>query len=128
MIAEMGTPLGLLNSEEMQGQLTAGAVNRELGCAPLEPSVQSHFSPFQLSAFLGGFLSRPSHQTVLSSRLWTTLVKIVFFWVEISALGLDFMLVPGATPKKPFSGLIAHRRPSGPMRSQAMSSPTVQTL
>ena len=30
IIAEMGTPLGLLNSEEMQGQLTAGAVNRGL--------------------------------------------------------------------------------------------------
>ena len=44
------------------------------------------------------------------------------------ALGFVSMPVPGATPKKPASGLIAHRRPSGPGRSQAMSSPTVHTL
>ena len=31
MIAEIGTPAGLLNSDEMQGQLIAGAVNLELG-------------------------------------------------------------------------------------------------
>ena len=69
MMAEMGTPVLLSNSGLMQGQFTAGAVKRELGCAPLLPSVQSHFSPFQFSAFLGGFLSMPSHHTVLSSRL-----------------------------------------------------------
>ena len=34
-------------------------------------------------------------------------------------------LVPGTTPKKPFSGFTAHSRPSGPGRSHAMSSPTV---
>jgi hypothetical protein len=32
--------------------------------------------------------------------------------------------VPGATPKKPASGLIAQRRPSGPIFIHAMSSPT----
>ncbi len=37
-------------------------------------------------------------------------------------------LVPGATPKNPFSGLTAHSRPSCPIRSHAMSSPTVQTF
>jgi hypothetical protein len=41
------------------------------------------------------------------------------------AFGLLLALVPGATPKKPFSGLIAYRRPSGPGLIQAMSSPTV---
>ena len=126
MMAEMGTPVLLSNSGLMQGQFIAGAVKRELGCAPFEPSVQSHFSPFQFSAFFGGFLSMPSHQTVLSSRLRTTLVKMVFFLVAASALGLDFSLVPGATPKKPFSGFTAHNLPSGPMRSHAISSPTVQ--
>ena len=30
--------------------------------------------------------------------------------VEARALGLDFLFVPGATPKKPFSGLTAQRR------------------
>lgn len=33
--------------------------------------------------------------------------EMVFFLVAASALGLDFSFVPGATPKKPFSGLIA---------------------
>ncbi len=41
------------------------------------------------------------------------------------ALGLDFQLVPGATPKKPNSGLTAYSRPSLPNRIQAMSSPKV---
>ena len=44
------------------------------------------------------------------------------------ALGLLFMLVPGATPKKPASGLIAYSRPSAPNFIQAMSSPTTSTF
>jgi hypothetical protein len=42
------------------------------------------------------------------------------------ALGLVFAEVPGATRKKPASGLIARKRPSASGRIQAMSSPTVQ--
>ena len=44
------------------------------------------------------------------------------------ACGLVCSLVPGATPKKPNSGLTAHRRPSSPMRIQAMSSPIASTF
>ena len=44
------------------------------------------------------------------------------------AVALVVGLVPGATPKKPASGLIARRRPSAPGRSQAMSSPMVSTF
>ncbi len=128
-MAEMGTPWGLSNSGEMQGQFLAGAVKRELGWAPFSVAVLPFQGrPFQSTACSGGFLSRLSHHTVLSSRFCTTLVKMVPFWVEIRALGLDFALVPGATPKKPFSGFMAHRRPSAPTRSQAMSSPTHQTF
>jgi len=36
--------------------------------------------------------------------------------------------VPGATPKKPASGLMARNRPSGPCAIQAMSSPMVSTV
>ena len=36
--------------------------------------------------------------------------------------------MPGATPKKPASGLIAYRRPSSPNFIQAMSSPIVSTF
>ena len=41
------------------------------------------------------------------SSVSATFVKSEFFWTESMALGLVFMLVPGATPKKPYSGLMA---------------------
>ncbi len=41
------------------------------------------------------------------------------------AVGFVLRLVPGTTPKNPASGFTAHRRPSEPGLSQAMSSPTV---
>ena len=44
------------------------------------------------------------------------------------ALGLVCSSVPGATPKKPNSGLTAYSRPSSPKRIQAMSSPSVSTF
>ena len=47
-----------------------------------------------------------SHHTSPSS-VSTTLVKMVFFSQACSALGLESLEVPGATPKKPFSGLMA---------------------
>ena len=50
---------------------------------------------------------------------------MVSFWIISIALALVLPLVPGTTPKKPDSGFSAHRRPSAPGRSQAMSSPTV---
>ena len=46
-------------------------------------------------------------------------------WMVAVAFRLVWELVPGTTPKNPFSGLTAHSRPSGPGRSHAMSSPTV---
>ena len=45
-----------------------------------------------------------------------------------TALGLVLMPVPGATPKKPASGLIAYSLPSLPNRIQAMSSPMASTF
>jgi len=70
---------------------------------------------------------RPSHQTSPSS-VSATFVKITSWDSELSAVGLVVVEVPGATPKKPASGLIAYRRPSAPLRIQAMSSPTVSTF
>ena len=77
--------------------------------------------PVQSSEFAGGFLSSFSHHTVLSSRLSPTFVKIVFFLVAARALGFDFSLVPGATPKNPFSGFVAQSLPSSPILIQAIS-------
>ena len=69
----------------------------------------------------------PSHQTSPSSVL-AQFVKTVFSRIVAIALGLVFSPVPGATPKKPASGLIAYRRPSSPNFIQAMSSPMVSTV
>ena len=55
-------------------------------------------------------------------------MKIVLRDSAAIAFGFVFHDVPGATPKKPASGLIARRRPSASGLSQAMSSPTVQTF
>src|SRR5262249_21360653 len=55
-------------------------------------------------------------------------VKIEFRAIVAMALRFDFRLVPGATPKNPYSGLMAWSRPSVPNFIQAMSSPTVSTF
>ncbi len=70
----------------------------------------------------------PSHQTSPSS-VSATLVnsELPLAMVRI-ALGLVCQPVPGATPKRPNSGLDAHSRPSSPKRIQAMSSPSVSTV
>src|SRR5580700_6020562 len=69
----------------------------------------------------------PSHHTS-PSIVMATLVKMEFLVTLSMALAFDFLLVPGATPKKPYSGLMAYSRPSAPNFIQAMSSPTVSTL
>ena len=55
-------------------------------------------------------------------------MKIEFARSVAIAFGFVSSDVPGATPKKPASGLIAYRRPSSPNFIQAMSSPTVSTF
>ncbi len=81
-------------------------MNREFGCAAFSspPGVQS--LPCQSMACFGGSSVIPSHQTSPSS-VRATFVKIVFSVIDAIALGLVSSFVPGATPKKPASGLIA---------------------
>src|SRR5579883_1452410 len=106
MMAEIGTPCGSSHLGEIVGHWPAGAVKRELGCAAasglpfssLKPGFQG--LPSQLVPEAGGSPSPSSHQTVRSSPS-RTLVKMVFFWIVLMALGLVLELVPGATPKKP---------------------------
>src|SRR5580692_1661864 len=69
----------------------------------------------------------PSHQTP-PSGVSATLVKMVLLASVAMALGLVLALVPGATPKKPASGLMARSLPLASGLIQAMSSPTVQTF
>mmetsp|Transcript_25301 Transcript_25301/g.63430 ORF Transcript_25301/g.63430 Transcript_25301/m.63430 type:complete len:210 (+) Transcript_25301:676-1305(+) len=127
MMASMGTPSGLSHCGSITGHWRAGTVNLELGWAastasPLNHSRRSH----DVSRSGGGDM--PSHHTSLSSVM-ATLVKSVLRLMVCMQLGLVFMDVPGATPKKPFSGLMARRVPSLALkRIQAMSSPTVSTF
>ena len=64
----------------------------------------------------------------ISALTRATLVKMALRVTVLTALGFDLRLVPGATPKKPFSGLMARNVPSGRGLIQAMSSPMVVTF
>src|SRR5512142_1163356 len=126
-MASMGTPLGSSHSGAITGHCRAGVVKRALGCAALRPDsgVQGRRSQ---STSSGGLLSViPSHQTS-PSGVSAQLVNMEFFEAVSMALALDFMLVPGATPKNPASGLMAYSRPSAPNFIQQISSPTVSTF
>src|SRR5580700_10571357 len=131
MMALMGTPVGSSHAGSMVGHCEAGAVKRALGCAAFAPVALAisgvHFLPCQSRHSAGGVSVMPSHQTP-PCGVSATLVKIVFLASVAMALGLVLSDVPGATPKKPASGLIARSRPSASGLIHAMSSPTVQTF
>jgi hypothetical protein len=55
-------------------------------------------------------------------------VKTQLAFRVATAFGLVCGPVPGATPKKPFSGLIARSSPLALNRIHAMSSPSVSTF
>lgn len=69
--------------------------------------------------------SMPSQYTP-PSLVSATLVKIVLLWIVAMALGLVVAEVPGATPKKPFSGLMARSRPV--RRSERKEGPNKENL
>src|SRR5262249_51270210 len=100
---------------------------RELGCAAFSLLSGVQGRPCQSVRRAGGSLVSPSHHGSPVSVM-ATLVKIEFLPSVARAFELVCLPVPGAKPKKPASGLIAQRRPSGPKRIQQMSSPTVKTL
>src|SRR5690349_5929805 len=122
--ALIGTPLGFSHSGSIEGHWPAGEVKRELGWAAFLPQPGVQGFPCQSVSSAGGVSVIPSHQTS-PSGVRATLVKMVFAAQDAMALGLDLTEVPGATPKKPYSGLMAYSCPSGPGLIQAMSSPTV---
>ena len=114
MIALIGTPFGSSHAGSMVGHCDAGAVKRELGCAALAPVSLAisgvHCLPCQSRHSAGGSSVMPSHHTP-PSGVSATLVKIVLRASVAIAFGLVFADVPGATPKKPASGLIARKPP-----------------
>src|SRR5437016_10364079 len=123
-IASIGTPFGSSHSGAIDGHCAAGVVKRAFGCAAglSDAGVQS--APSQSIAWAGGSFVMPSHHTSPSS-VNAVFVKIEFDATVAIAFGLVSSPVPGATPKKPYSGLTAYSRPSLPNFIQAMSSPTV---
>src|ERR1700733_9653357 len=129
--AEIGTPFGFSQSGSIVGHCRAGAVNRPFGCAAVAPVAFAtsgvHGFPRQSVKYAGGVSVIPSHHTP-PSGVSATFVKIVFLASVAIALGLVLALVPGATPKKPASGLIARSWPLASGLIQAISSPTVQTF
>src|ERR1700709_2164389 len=84
-----------------------------------------HLLPRQSRHSAGGLSVMPPHQTP-PSGVRATLGKMLFLARVAMAFGLVFALVPGATPKKPASGLMARSWPVASGLIQAMSSPTVQ--
>src|SRR5271165_1189123 len=105
-MASIGTPFGSSHSGAITGHCDAGAVNREFGCADGR-GVAGLQRRRNQSTNLAGFSSViPSHHTSPSSVI-AQFVKMEFLVIVSMALAFDFMLVPGATPKKPYSGLMA---------------------
>src|SRR6266581_7893448 len=104
--ALIGTPLGFSHSGSMEGHWPAGEVKRELGWAAFLPQPGVHSLPCQSVSLAGGVSVIPSHHTS-PSAVMATFVKIVLLLIITMQLGLVFSDVPGATPKKPDSGLIA---------------------
>src|SRR5437667_4719091 len=131
MMALIGTPSGSCQAASIVGHCDAGAVKRALGCAAFAPVSFAisgvHLLPCQSVHSVGGLSVMPSHHTP-PSGVSATLVKIELVASVAIAFGLVLTEVPGATPKKPASGLIARRRPFPSGLIQAMSSPTVQTF
>src|ERR1039458_570618 len=125
IVAPRNTPGS--QSGAIAGSCDAATQKRALGCAAgvWDSGVQS--LPCQSTRCDGGVLVIPSHHTSPSS-VRAQLVNTVLAAIMAIALGLVTWLVPGATPKKPASGLIAYSRPSAPYFIQAMSSPTVSTF
>src|SRR5205823_2899608 len=128
--AAIGTPCGSSHLASSDGHCAAGTVKRAFGCAarrPFLPSSGVHGRPCQSVSVAGGSFVIPSHQTS-PSAVSATLVKMTFSRSIFIAFALVCSDVPGATPNRPYSGLMARRRPSGPGLIQAMSSPTVVTF
>src|SRR6266545_4604300 len=131
MIALMGTPFGFSQSGSIVGHWEAGAVKREFGCAAFAPVCFAisgvHLFPCQSRHSTGGSSVMPSHQTP-PSGVSATFVKIELVARVAIAFGFVLTDVPGATPKKPASGLMARKCPRASGLIHAMSSPTVQTF
>src|SRR5436190_6133516 len=106
MNALIGTPRGSSQAGSIDGHWVEGTVKRAFGWAAGRPLSGVQGWPCQSISSGGGCLVIPSHQTS-PSGVSATLVKMVLAWRVAIAFGLVSSEVPGATPKKPASGLMA---------------------
>src|ERR1700680_628002 len=105
--AEIGTPSGSSQRGEIDGAWWAGTVYRELACAGGSCS-SAPVQPCQSTRPAGAASSRPCHHGSRDAVI-AVLVKIELLRIASITFPFVFRLVPGATPKKPASGLIACR-------------------
>ncbi|TNN57567.1 hypothetical protein EYF80_032169 [Liparis tanakae] len=107
-----GNALGALPLGVNDGTLSRRGT--EAGIGPGQPALPGcQAFPCQsvsVTPAAGG--ARPSHHTP-PSLVSPTLVNTVFLTMVAMAYGLVLSEVPGATPKKPFSGLMALSLPAG---------------
>src|SRR6202163_2006108 len=105
-MASIGTPFGSSHSGAITGHWLAGTVKRALGWAALREEAGVHGRRNQSINSAGFSAVFPSHHTS-PSGLMAQLVKMELFGAVSMAFRCDFILVPGATPKNPYSGLMA---------------------
>ena len=94
----------------LRGRRREARVRMRGFCAGLFRDFRRPSLALPVDALGGGSSVMPSHHTP-PSGVSATFVKIVFFASVAIAFGFVFADVPGATPKKPASGLIARSRP-----------------
>src|ERR1017187_1961512 len=102
-IASIGTPSGSSHSGAIAGSCAAGVVKRAFGCAAGAGDSGVQLLPCQSIRWAGDSFVKPSHQMSPSS-VFAQLVKIELRSIVWIAFGLVCSPVPGATPKKPYSG------------------------
>ena len=104
--ASIGTPSGSSHSSLNVGQFRIETVKREFGCAAGSSESGAQSRARQSIACAGFSSVIPSHH-VSPSSVSAVLVKIASRAAVWRAFGLVAAPVPGATPKKPASGLTA---------------------
>ncbi len=105
-ITSIGTPAGSSHSGAIDSAWSAATVKRPFGWAAGVPEAGVQSLPCQSIRWAGGWSLMPSHQMSPVS-VSATLVKMTSLPKACSAVGLVDSPVPGATPKKPRSGLMA---------------------
>ena len=124
MMAEIGTPLVESNSSLIQGSSSRGSETAVGMGALFLRGLAVPKSPFQLSVLRRDYPGPPTKRYCHQILHHVGKDGALLGGNQSVGIGLH---VSAGNAEKPFSGLMAHRRPSV-LAHQAISSPTVQTL